>query len=88
MTNDNQIHQIQVAEVEGSFLLYNVYRLTMIFDSNSGSTLNQSLNLFVTCLHGRGLDRKTPAAQCRPLGPRSQPENRYALLRRMSELGS
>ena len=33
-----------------SFLLYNVYRLTMIFDSNSGSTLNQSLNLFVTCL--------------------------------------
>ena len=50
MTNDNQIHQIQVAEVEGSFLLYNVYRLTMIFDSNSGSTLNQSLNLFVTCL--------------------------------------
>ena len=50
MTNDNQIHQIQLAEVEGSFLLYNVYRLTMIFDSNSGSTLNQSLNLFVTCL--------------------------------------
>ena len=32
MTNDNQIHQIQIAEVEGSFLLYNVYRLTMIFD--------------------------------------------------------
>ena len=36
--------------------------------------------------HGRGLDRKSQAAQCRPLGPRSQPENRYALLRRQSEL--